>query len=199
MSWLWLLLFFAVITMGELYFSPIGLALTARVAPAQILSMMMGVWLMTSFTGNLLQGYIGSYFSRMDKRTFFLLCAGVGVVRGGGVLAVQLPAQGDLWNRGPTGMPHRAASRPSHQRRAHSSRCAAQRLSESRRATDKAAAIDMQVTAVTRRTRQARNHRRFRRADERGAFRHGQHAGLSHLDDPASQPRLAEGRRTTAS
>ena len=81
-SWLWLLLFFAVITMGELYYSPIGLALTARVAPPQIVSMMMGVWLMTSFTGNQLQGYIGSYFTRMDKEHFFLLCAGVSMVPG---------------------------------------------------------------------------------------------------------------------
>ena len=79
-SWLWLLGFFGVITLGELYFSPIGLALTARVAPPQIVSMMMGVWLMTSFTGNLLQGYIGSYFTRMDKENFFLLCAGVSLV-----------------------------------------------------------------------------------------------------------------------
>ena len=92
-SWLWLLGFFAVITLGELYFSPIGLALTARVAPPQIVSMMMGVWLMTSFTGNLLQGYIGSYFTRMDKEHFFLLCAGVGLVTCGGVLVVQFPAQ----------------------------------------------------------------------------------------------------------
>ncbi len=81
-SWLWLLLFFAVITMGELYFSPIGLALTARVSPPQIVSMMMGVWLMTSFTGNQLQGYIGSYFTRMDKEHFFLLCAAVSAVPG---------------------------------------------------------------------------------------------------------------------
>ncbi|MDE2500321.1 MAG: hypothetical protein KGL56_09030, partial [Alphaproteobacteria bacterium] len=81
-SWLWLLLFFAVLTMGELYFSPIGLALTARVAPPQIMSMMMGVWLMTSFTGNQLQGYIGSYFSRMSNEHFFLLCAAVSAVPG---------------------------------------------------------------------------------------------------------------------
>ncbi len=81
-SWLWLLLFFAVITMGELYFSPIGLALTARVAPPQILSMMMGVWLLTSFTGNQLQGIIGSYFSRMPKEEFFLLCAAIGAFAG---------------------------------------------------------------------------------------------------------------------
>jgi len=81
-SWLWLLAFFAVITMGELYLSPIGLALVARVAPVQILSLMMGLWLMTSFTGNLIQGYIGTYFSVMGKESFFLLCAGIGAAAG---------------------------------------------------------------------------------------------------------------------
>ncbi|MBL6852746.1 MAG: peptide MFS transporter [Alphaproteobacteria bacterium] len=79
-SWLWLFGFFVVITMGELYLSPIGLALVARVSPPQILSMMMGLWFITSFTGNQLQGYIGSFFSRMDKVSFFLLCAGLGLV-----------------------------------------------------------------------------------------------------------------------
>src|SRR2546429_2878695 len=81
-SWLWLLFFFVVITLGELYLSPIGLALVARVAPPQILSMMMGLWFITSFTGNLLQGYIGSFFSQMDKVHFFLLCAGIGAAAG---------------------------------------------------------------------------------------------------------------------
>ena len=79
-SWLWLLVFFAVITFGELYVSPIGLALVARVAPPQILSMMMGMWFITSFTGNQLQGYIGSFFSEMNKSQFFLLCAALGAV-----------------------------------------------------------------------------------------------------------------------
>jgi POT family proton-dependent oligopeptide transporter len=81
-SWLWLLAFFAVITLGELYLSPIGLALVSRVAPPQILSMMMGVWLATSFTGNVIQGYIGTYFTRLDKPDFFLLCAGIGAIAG---------------------------------------------------------------------------------------------------------------------
>ena len=79
-SWLWLFLFFTVITLGELYLSPIGLALVARVSPPQILSAMMGMWFITSFTGNQLQGFIGSFFSRMDKVQFFLLCAGLGLV-----------------------------------------------------------------------------------------------------------------------
>jgi POT family proton-dependent oligopeptide transporter len=77
-SWLWLFWFFGLITLGELYLSPIGLALVARVSPPQILSAMMGLWFITSFTGNQLQGYIGSFFSRMDKVSFFLLCAGLG-------------------------------------------------------------------------------------------------------------------------
>ena len=80
--YLWLLFFFVVITLGELYLSPIGLALVARVAPPQILSMMMGMWFITSFIGNLLQGYIGSFFSAMDKTHFFLLCALIGGVAG---------------------------------------------------------------------------------------------------------------------
>jgi len=81
-SWLWLFAFYAVITMGELYLSPIGLALVARVAPAKILSAMMGLWFITSFTGNLLQGYIGTYFTKLDKPHFFLLCAGLGAAAG---------------------------------------------------------------------------------------------------------------------
>jgi POT family proton-dependent oligopeptide transporter len=79
-SWLWLFAFFTVITLGELYLSPIGLALVARVAPAQILSAMMGLWFITSFTGNLLEGYIGTFFSTMDKVSFFLLCAALGLL-----------------------------------------------------------------------------------------------------------------------
>ena len=55
-SWLWLFLYFAVITIGELYLSPVGLSLVSKVAPARILSMMMGVWLSTSFLGNFLAG-----------------------------------------------------------------------------------------------------------------------------------------------
>jgi POT family proton-dependent oligopeptide transporter len=81
-SWVWMLFFFSAITMGELYLSPIGLALVARVAPASILSMMMGLWFITSFTGNMLQGYIGTYFSVMTKEHFFEMCAVIAFAAG---------------------------------------------------------------------------------------------------------------------
>jgi POT family proton-dependent oligopeptide transporter len=76
-SWLWLFAFFVVITIGELYLSPIGLSLVSKVAPVRMVSMMMGVWLATSFVGNFLAGYLGGFWSSMDKVSFFLMIAAV--------------------------------------------------------------------------------------------------------------------------
>ena len=59
-SWLWLFAYFVVITIGELYISPIGLSLVSKIAPARYLSMLMGVWLGTSFIGNFMAGWLGS-------------------------------------------------------------------------------------------------------------------------------------------
>jgi proton-dependent oligopeptide transporter, POT family len=81
-SWLWLLAYFVVITLGELYLSPVGLSFVTKAAPARLISLMMGVWLATSFTGGFLSGYIGSFWSRMGKPEFFLLVAGVAALAG---------------------------------------------------------------------------------------------------------------------
>jgi POT family proton-dependent oligopeptide transporter len=79
-SWLWLFAYFAVITLGELYLSPTSLSLVTKIAPASIVSLMMGVWLATSFAGNFLAGWLGSYWSAMAKPDFFLMIAGMGAV-----------------------------------------------------------------------------------------------------------------------
>jgi proton-dependent oligopeptide transporter, POT family len=76
-SWLWLLGYFVVLTFGELYISPIGLSLVSKVAPARMVSMLMGLWLATSFTGNFIAGWLGSFWSGMDKVTFFAMIAGI--------------------------------------------------------------------------------------------------------------------------
>jgi POT family proton-dependent oligopeptide transporter len=81
-SWLWLFAYFVVITLGELYLSPVGLSFVTKVAPARLISLLMGVWLSASFTGGFLAGYIGSFWSRMDKPEFFLLVAGIAAVAG---------------------------------------------------------------------------------------------------------------------
>ena len=74
-SWFWLAGYFVIVTLGELYLSPIGLSLVTKVAPARYLSMTMGVWLATSFAGNFMAGWLGSFWSSMDKRDFFLMLA----------------------------------------------------------------------------------------------------------------------------
>jgi POT family proton-dependent oligopeptide transporter len=76
-SWLWLFGYFVVITTGELYLSPIGLSLVSKVAPVRMVSMLMGVWLATSFIGNFLAGYLGGFWSSMEKAHFFLMIAAV--------------------------------------------------------------------------------------------------------------------------
>jgi len=95
-SWLWLFAFFAVITIGELYLSPTGLSLVTKVAPARVLSMMMGVWLATSFTGNFLAGYLGTYWSSMAKGDFFLLLAAISAAAGLMIIALHRPLRGVL-------------------------------------------------------------------------------------------------------
>jgi proton-dependent oligopeptide transporter, POT family len=90
-SWLWLLGYFIVITIGELYLSPIGLSLVSKVAPMRMVSMMMGLWLATSFVGNFIAGWLGSFWSSMDKTMFFLMIAGVAFAAGVIILAFDRP------------------------------------------------------------------------------------------------------------
>ena len=95
-SWLWLFAYFVVITIGELYISPTGLSLVSKIAPARYLSMLMGVWLATSFTGNFIAGWLGSLWSGMDKAHFFLMIAAISGVAGAVILAFNAPLRSML-------------------------------------------------------------------------------------------------------
>jgi POT family proton-dependent oligopeptide transporter len=95
-SWLWLTGYFVVITIGELYLSPTALSLVSKVAPAHCLSMMMGVWLATSFYGSFLAGYIGSFWSGMQKGNFFLMLAVIAAVAGLAVMLFNRPLKAML-------------------------------------------------------------------------------------------------------
>ena len=97
-SWLWLTAYFVVITIGELYLSPVSLSLVTKVAPARAVSMMMGVWLATSFTGNFLAGYLGSFWSVMAKGSFFIMIAVIAALAGLVILAFVRPLKPILKN-----------------------------------------------------------------------------------------------------
>jgi amino acid/peptide:H+ symporter len=81
----WLAITTWIFTMGELYLSPIGLSLVTKVAPKRILSMMMGVWFLSSFLGNFLSGYLGSFYNdapTADNSPFFLMLTVLGIITG---------------------------------------------------------------------------------------------------------------------
>lgn len=81
-SLMWLAMTTWIFTMGELYLSPIGLSLVTKVAPAKMLSMMMGMWFLSSFFGNYMGGYLGAFYEKMPKDAFFLMLCVLGVVVG---------------------------------------------------------------------------------------------------------------------
>ena len=95
-SWLWLFAYFVVITVGELYLSPTSLSLVTKVAPASLLSMMMGAWLATSFFGNFLAGYLGTFWSSMSQPSFFLMLAVIAAAAGVAIALLSIPMRGIL-------------------------------------------------------------------------------------------------------
>ncbi len=90
-SILWLVATTFIVTIGELYLSPIGLSLVTKVAPAKIVSMMMGMWFLSSFFGNYLSGLLGTYYETLSKSGFFGLMGVLGILAGMAIIAVQKP------------------------------------------------------------------------------------------------------------
>ena len=90
-SFLWLAGSTFIYTLGELYLSPIGLSLVTKVAPARIVSMMMGVWFLSNFLGNYLTGYLGTFYEKMPRQAFFSLLAALAVGAGLAIFALSKP------------------------------------------------------------------------------------------------------------
>jgi POT family proton-dependent oligopeptide transporter len=90
-SWLWLFAYFVILTLGELYLSPVGLSLVTKLAPARLLSTMMGVFLASSFLGNFLSGWLGSFWSGMTKPAFFLMIAAIAAAAGAMIWVMERP------------------------------------------------------------------------------------------------------------
>ena len=81
-SLLWLVSSSAILTIGELYLSPIGLSLVTKISPARMVSMLMGMWFLSSFFGDYLSGFIGGFYGTMTKEEFFALMTGLGIGAG---------------------------------------------------------------------------------------------------------------------
>ena len=98
-NFLWLVGCTFIYTIGELYLSPIGLSLVTKVAPARVVSMMMGVWFLANFLGNYLTGYLGTYYEKMSHEAFFSMLAILGVAAGVAMFALGKPLKDALGHK----------------------------------------------------------------------------------------------------
>jgi POT family proton-dependent oligopeptide transporter len=71
---LWLISAYAVISLGELMLSPMGLSLVSKVAPVRMRGLMMGGWFVATAIGNKLT-VIGVLWTQWYHSSFLLLCS----------------------------------------------------------------------------------------------------------------------------
>jgi POT family proton-dependent oligopeptide transporter len=76
-SWWWVVGYFFVLTLGELYILPTGLGLFARLAPARLGATTVAAWYLAIFTGSMTAGLIGSWYSSLKPPFFFLVLTAV--------------------------------------------------------------------------------------------------------------------------
>ena len=75
----WLILAYAIVTLGELMLSPMGLSLVSKVAPINLRGLLMGGWFVATAIGNKLT-QIGVYWDIWLQSTFFLTLAAMALV-----------------------------------------------------------------------------------------------------------------------
>jgi POT family proton-dependent oligopeptide transporter len=76
-SALWPVVAFAGMGVGFLYYWPPTLALISRTAPAPVNGTMMGVAFLSYFVGNMLMGWIGTFYEPLGPTNFWLLDAAI--------------------------------------------------------------------------------------------------------------------------
>jgi POT family proton-dependent oligopeptide transporter len=87
-SWAWLVLFFGIFTLGELYILPTGLGLFARLAPVGFGATTMAAWFLAIFSGSLTAGAVGALWSGTTHARFFVLLAVIALFAAAMLLAL---------------------------------------------------------------------------------------------------------------
>lgn len=92
-SWWWVVGYFFILTLGELYILPTGLGLFARLAPPRLGATTVAAWYLAIFTGSLTAGFIGSWYSSLEPPYFFLVLAAVATLSSGMLLMLDRRAR----------------------------------------------------------------------------------------------------------
>ena len=91
--WIALVVFFVILTVGELFILPIGLGLFGRLAPDRFRGTMIAAWFSAAFFGSLISGWAGGHFSDLGPPLFFGLMGGVCAVAATLLLVLDGPAR----------------------------------------------------------------------------------------------------------
>ncbi len=84
----WLLLFYLLLTIGELCLSPVGLSLVTKAAPPKYVGLFMGLWFLTTGgAANWLAHFAGGYWGTMTPTAYFLI---FGIVAAGATVIMLL-------------------------------------------------------------------------------------------------------------
>jgi POT family proton-dependent oligopeptide transporter len=67
----WLVANYGVITIGELFLSPMGLSVVSKLSPKNITALMMGGWFLSTSIGNKLSGVLASMWDTYEDKTDF--------------------------------------------------------------------------------------------------------------------------------
>jgi proton-dependent oligopeptide transporter, POT family len=67
----WLVANYGVITIGELFLSPMGLSVVSKLSPKNITSLMMGGWFLSTSIGNKMSGVLASLWDTYDDKADF--------------------------------------------------------------------------------------------------------------------------------
>ncbi len=73
----WLLTVYLLHTIGELCLSPVGLSTMTKLAPARVVSQMMGIWFLASSLGNFIGGQVAGLFEKFPLPWIFGAVFGV--------------------------------------------------------------------------------------------------------------------------
>ena len=68
---IWLISSYGVITIGELFLSPMGLSLVSKLSPPRITALMMGGWFLATSFGNKLSGVIAGLWDMIPNKSHF--------------------------------------------------------------------------------------------------------------------------------
>ncbi len=83
----WMMLYYAIITFGELCLSPMGLSLVTKLSPKRLVGLMMGGWFLSTAIGNKLSGFV----SGLEPSTQMFVILAICILGVAGFIFVMLP------------------------------------------------------------------------------------------------------------